>query len=337
MGCGRSVDINKYSENSWWLVKGMDKQGAKFLPALSDDFTEEERVELPIKEDQENADVDVFYVPPGPRVLDNIPGADNQAKIKLILNEASCFNNSALIYSPRYQPGKISDYKKKNGGGLNQAYSDIRMAFKYYLDNYNDGRAFILAGHSQGGEHLVHLIKEFIVGKQNKALREKLVCAYVGGVKVGNDTFADDEGFGIELSRNKFDTQTVIAWSTCSMEKEKRGTHMAYGKAGAGKCEYTWFTNESKAGCSPVTWTLDETTAFAKQHMGCLINGVLEPRMLESRLSADGTTLIKDEKIKAKVSNIDGDYNPSEFSLWWLDIRMNAAQRVKSWRRRSLL
>ena len=38
-------------------------------------------------------------------------------------------------------------------------YQDVKDAFYYYLEHYNEGRPFILAGHSQGSAMLLELMR----------------------------------------------------------------------------------------------------------------------------------------------------------------------------------
>ena len=45
---------------------------------------------------------------------------------------------------------------------FNLAYGDVRAAWRYYLDHYNNGRPFVLIGHSQGTIHLTRLLAEEI-------------------------------------------------------------------------------------------------------------------------------------------------------------------------------
>ena len=41
-------------------------------------------------------------------------------------------------------------------------YGDVRAAWRYYLDHYNNGRPFVLIGHSQGTIHATRLLAEEI-------------------------------------------------------------------------------------------------------------------------------------------------------------------------------
>jgi hypothetical protein len=55
------------------------------------------------------------------------------------------------------------------------AYGDVLDAFKHYIANANDGRGFILIGHSQGSAHLTRLIQQEV--EQNPAIAERMVAA----------------------------------------------------------------------------------------------------------------------------------------------------------------
>src|SRR5258706_533076 len=61
------------------------------------------------------------------------------------------------------------------------AYQDIKTAFQYYLDHYNNGRPIIIASHSQGSSHAQRLLKEFF---ENGPLKNRLVAAYVIGMYI---------------------------------------------------------------------------------------------------------------------------------------------------------
>jgi hypothetical protein len=58
----------------------------------------------------------------------------------------------------------------------------VEVAFNYYIDNLNQGRPFILAGHSQGTMALIDLIKNRF--GNDPELRDRLVAAYFIGYTV---------------------------------------------------------------------------------------------------------------------------------------------------------
>ncbi|MEY3443574.1 MAG: hypothetical protein RLZZ519_1855, partial [Bacteroidota bacterium] len=95
--------------------------------------------------------------------------------------QASIFNHVGRVYAPRYRQAIIDSYHDKTGSGekaLDFAYQDIRRAFEYYMEHYNQGRPIIIASHSQGTTHSRRLLKDYF---DNPEMKAKLVCAYAVG------------------------------------------------------------------------------------------------------------------------------------------------------------
>ncbi len=110
-----------------------------------------------------------------------------------ILYQASIFNAAGRIFAPRYRQAHLSAYFPKNSAdslhamaAFQEAYSDVKAAFEYYLQHWNHGRPIIIASHSQGSTHAIRLLKEFFDGK---FLQQQLVVAYVVGMPVAQHQF----------------------------------------------------------------------------------------------------------------------------------------------------
>ena len=109
---------------------------------------------------------------------------------KAIKYQASAFGKAGNIYVPFYRQSHykvyVNPFNKYEEESREIAYSDIKRAFEYYLDNYNNGKPIILASHSQGSILSAMLLKEFF---DNKPLQKKLVAAYLPGTKILDDYF----------------------------------------------------------------------------------------------------------------------------------------------------
>ena len=84
---------------------------------------------------------------------------------KPVRYQASVFNRSCRVYAPRYRQAIVRVFKEESKDGkkaLDLAYRDVKRAFQYYLDHYNQNRDFIIASHSQGTLHCTRLLKEMI-------------------------------------------------------------------------------------------------------------------------------------------------------------------------------
>src|ERR1700739_3292392 len=141
---------------------------------------------------QQTAPIDVFYVHPTTYLIGNKWNAnlsDEEVNKKTdqlaIRNQASVFNEMCRVYAPRYRQAVLFSYahyaeKKGNASqAFDLAYGDVKAAFTYYLKNYNQGRPFIIASHSQGTDHCIRLIHDFI--ENDSTLKKKLVAAYIIG------------------------------------------------------------------------------------------------------------------------------------------------------------
>jgi hypothetical protein len=94
------------------------------------------------------------------------------------------------------------------------AYDDVRNAFMTYLENDNDGRGFILVGHSQGARLLAKLVAEEI--ETDSTLADQLVSAHLVGtgitVPVGHVTGGTFQS--TPLCQQPSDIGCVVAYST---------------------------------------------------------------------------------------------------------------------------
>src|ERR1039457_6490493 len=102
--------------------------------------------------------------------------------------QVSVFAASCNIYAPFYRQAALPEVLTADPASaeraLSVAYTDIEAAFDYYIANLNNGRPFILAGHSQGSNLLLWLLERRM---SNPAYLRKMVAAYVIGWAVTGD------------------------------------------------------------------------------------------------------------------------------------------------------
>lgn len=151
--------------------------------------------------EQTHAAVDVFFLYPttytGSRRQERHWNADvdddavnKKTDSTAILYQATIFNGAGRVFAPRYRQAHLNAFftndKKSAEQALDLAYSDVKTAFRYYLDHWNDGRPFIIAGHSQGGRHGMYLVRDII---ENTELASRMVAAYLVGWPVKANFF----------------------------------------------------------------------------------------------------------------------------------------------------
>ncbi len=107
---------------------------------------------------------------------------NNHATMDSIKRQAGVFEGQSNVYAPFYRQVSLYVLKAREedrNKALNVAYSDIERAFACYIENFNDGKPFILAGHSQGSNFLLWLLERRVLN--DPELRKQLVAAYVVG------------------------------------------------------------------------------------------------------------------------------------------------------------
>lgn len=127
-------------------------------------------------------------------------------------------------------------------------YEDISNAFAEYLESYNNGRPFILLGHSQGSNILLRLIKDM---KQDNF--DNMIAAYTFGWKISQEEI-DDNADRIFPAKGEKDMGVIICYNSIS---DKEGVSPVI--------------NKTDVCINPLNWKTDTTFASKELHMGTLI------------------------------------------------------------------
>lgn len=300
-----------YSNLYFWAAHPNKKDPSDSIPA-------------PLKAEISDSTVDVFFLHPTTYTQKDFPEGQNNANINdaelnaktdytSILYQASVFNSSARIFAPRYRQAHISaffDMKKEDAAkALDTAYADIKSAFEYYLQHYNNGRPIIIASHSQGTWHAGRLLKEFF---EDKPLKKQLVAAYLIGMPVFENYFTN-----LKPCNDSTSTGCFVSWRTL-----KRGYIPFYLKKEATP---SFITN-------PLTWTSD--TAFASKQLNKAailwkFNKLL-PHANSAQIHGNVLWISKPKIPFGFLVNIK-NFHPGDINLFYLNIRQNVKTRIRSY------
>ena len=105
-----------------------------------------------VYEENPSNEVDVFFIAPtsghDPSFNMKLDDEDYKAAFTGATNmEKGIYDENARFFAPYYQQADLSSYALDNSEEyLSYAYEDVKAAFQYYLDYYNEGRPFIIAG-----------------------------------------------------------------------------------------------------------------------------------------------------------------------------------------------
>ena len=324
-----AVPAPDYADETFWAALPGKTDPADLVPAGVEPATEE----LP---------VDTFFIHPTGFLsasgwtspMDPDSGTEENT-LWMMANQASAYNGCCEIYAPRYREANIFSYfwdEADRDAVLSFAYQDVRAAFHYFLENYSEGRPFIIASHSQGTHHALRLLSEEIDGTP---LMNRMVAAYlIGGaiIPVSPEWFASMSA--IVPCASADDLHCVVHWDTMPEAAEPMQ------RSADSLC-----TN-------PLTWRVDEEMADATLNEGAVVpegtyNTSLaaedaSTRQVYAALDApqpgqtwaqcrDGSLFARDQAgtgFTAMGSDNMGTYHGLDYALFYMNIRNNAQLRT---------
>lgn len=271
-------------------------------------------------------EVDVFYVYPtvssNPDGFMNVTDNGERALAQGIFDaQASVYASHANVFAPYYRQMSTAvtagpDMLATDTKEFKQGAVDVEDAFVYYIENLNNGRPFIIAGHSQGTMALIELIKNRF--GDDKDLRDRMVAAYLIGYTVTDEDLAKA---GLNAAQSADDTGVVITYNTQSVTSEGGPMLMA------------------GAHCiNPLNWKTDETIAPASENLGARFyndsTGEFlreEPRYSGAQINLTSgaltTTLPAGEDLDIGPYS-EGVYHRYDYAFWYRNLEQNVADRI---------
>lgn len=86
--------------------------------------------------------------------------------------------------------------------------TDVYAALDYYFEHYNQGRPFILAGHSQGSMILKIVLQDYFL--EHGEYLERMVAAYVLGYSITTDNLKANPS--LRFAEGADDTGVIVSW-----------------------------------------------------------------------------------------------------------------------------
>lgn len=178
-----------------------------------------------------NPAVDCFYVYPTVKLTSAGPMTDF-ANIGITLDpllaQAARFNEVCRVYAPLYRqngvvPGAGGAPMTSGMTSFALGANDVRDAFAYYLEHLNQGRKFVLLGHSQGTGMLTQLMVQDV--DPQPAVRARLLSALLIGAGVSVPDGADVGGTfkNIPVCKEAGQVGCVITYVSYSKEMPPAG------------------------------------------------------------------------------------------------------------------
>lgn len=308
-------------------IKGIEKYNAPI------DYANETNWIL--KQQHGEKPVDVIYFYPTRYYVDG-PEADElcdiddkdmrKRAVKITQKHTTVFEDSCNLYAPFYRQLSVPcilDLIASNPEAL--SYCGVKAlsgSLDYYFQNYNNGKPFILAGHSQGSILLCEILSDYM--KEHPEYLENMVAAYIIGFSVTKDYL--EENPHLKFAEGADDTGVIVSYNT-----------EGHGNEG----QYNGVLKEGAVAINPVNWKIDETYASAKENKGSLITteqGELKivGGLADARLDLERGVVICEsvdpEVYASKSVNCFGpeSYHSYDYGFFYMNLKENVAVRIEA-------
>ncbi len=215
----QSVVPNDYADGAAWLCRP-GRQDACAVDLTSTVVSADGSLSRETWSRDPNAPIDCFYVYPTVSTDAGVNSdmTPDEAELRVVEQQFARFGSVCRPYAPSYRQVTLAGLTERlargDDWGLERglAYDDVRDAFRYYIENDNAGRGFVLIGHSQGSYVLTALIAQEIDGQP---VQDRLVSAILLGA-APNVARGQDVGGSfrtVPVCRSAGQTGCLIAYS----------------------------------------------------------------------------------------------------------------------------
>ena len=208
-------------------------------------------------------------------------------------------------------------------------YGDIVAALDYYFEHYNNGRPFIIAGHSQGSAIIKMVLKKYFV--EHPDYYKRMIAAYPIGYAFTKDEFKTYPH--MKFATGECDTGVIITWNTEGPKNREVNAD-------------TCVLQPGSMSINPLNWKLDDTYAPASMNLGSLFPNKDTGKLEIQDLGADAqvfpdrgvvvTHAMGEEmteeaaKVAAEFFGPDGRHG-EDYVLFYCNIKDNVAKRISAY------
>jgi hypothetical protein len=290
--------------------------------------------------------VDVFFI--GPTVYDggrhwNAPLDDKRAdqlfRRVMAPNYAGPFVRVGRLFAPRYRQGSLYTQLTLRDDAREArafAYRDVQAAFRTYLERYNQGRPFILAGVEQGGALGARLLAEEVA--PDPAVRARLVAAYL------IETLTPAAGAPLPLCRARRETGCLAAWASAyefDLERSQAllNRSLVFNRYG----ELETLQGREPVCFNPILGRVTDEQAPARLHLGAANATGLEwearppfmPRQVAARCERGVLRVNRPKSSSLKPTGSWADRRKvAGYNLFYADLEADAKARVAAFSQR---
>ena len=281
----------------------------------------------------------VFFVHPTSYLATNawnapLDDTDSQDRAKLFLRAmASPFAQGGQIWAPRYRQAAFGAFltdKPEGEKALNAAYGDVLQAFDRFLAEAPKDTPIVLAGHSQGARHLMHLLHDRVAGTP---LAQRIAAAYVIGWPISLDH--DLPGLGLPACTAPDQSGCIMSWSSYAepadpsmvLDLWRKATALDGKPHGAGAILCTDPLTGTQGGNAPASANLGTLKPNE-----ALTDGELVPGGVPARCDTNGLLLIGSPPEMGAYVLPGNNYHVYDVPLFWANVQADVARRTAAWK-----
>ena len=247
--------------------------------------------------------------------------------------KSSVFEESTNLFIPYYRQSSMKHAAEvfQKDGNIDAAlasipYTDITAALDYYFENYNEGRPFVIAGHSQGSAILRLVLKGYF--KEHPEYYKRMVAAYAIGYSITKDDLEANPH--MKFATGESDTGVIISWHAEGPKNVEANVPIP-----------NVIIAKNGIAINPLNWKLDETYAPASMSLGSIVGdentGKTEIRDIDGDAQvclARGTVVTNAKAIPNEMVEIAGPqcYHQDDYSIFYNNIKDNVAKRIEAYK-----
>ena len=325
-GCGKNGTTNEPN-----TAAGSDAVITGLVGTPSDYSKEDNWMVIP----EITHEVDTFYLYPtvytddseDAKPICDIENEEVRTKAQSIYEgQATVFEESTNVFAPYYRQSNINqisdmDNKQLEEFQKKEQRTDVYAALDYYFEHYNNGRPFIIAGHSQGS-----IMTRIVLGEYMEAhpeYYERMVAAYVIGYSMKSDFF--NEHSYLKFAESADDTGVIVSWNT---------------EGPGNKGHRNIVVEDGAISINPINWKRDDTYASADENLGSRIlneeTGSYEIKQGFADAQVDtgrGVVICTTNKVEyTAATDLFGpeSMHNNDYALYYENLRENVKIRVEN-------
>ena len=244
------------------------------------------------------------------------------------------YEESTNVFAPYYRQENLAavvGVPQDELGPFEEQISDLYGALDYYFAHYNEGRPFILAGHSQGSAMLRDVV---LTGyfKEHADLLERMIATYMIGYSITKEHLAKNSH--LKFAEQADDIGVIISWNT---------------EGPGNKGQKNIVVVDGALCINPLNWKRDDTYASASENLGSVFFDentgeyeIIEPGIADAKLDIERGVVITTQNSKKPMS-LDGgamdqlfgpdSYHAFDYGFYLRNLQENVRTRIAAYRK----